>query len=96
MRYGAVCDGLVCQADAILPHCVRVVIDDMDHFGPAWGSFPATDRYDPTRLWLSCISLALRFGGGGGRPAALAGGSLRGGSSMRTSPDKAAAREEVA
>ena len=34
----------------------------MDHFGPAWGSFPATDRYDPTRLWLACISLALRFG----------------------------------
>ena len=97
VRYGAVCDGLVCQADAVLPHCVRVVIDDMDHFGPAWGSFPATDRYDPTRLWLSCISLALRFGGGGGRPsAALAGGSLRGGSSMRTSPDTAAAREEVA
>ena len=34
----------------------------MDHFGPAWGSFPATDRYDPTRLWLACVSLALRFG----------------------------------
>jgi hypothetical protein len=29
---------------------------------PAWGSFPATDRYDPTRLWLTCVSLALRFG----------------------------------
>ena len=34
----------------------------MDHFGPAWGSFPATDRYDPTRLWLACVSLCLRFG----------------------------------
>ena len=34
----------------------------MDHFGPAWGSFPATDKYDPTRLWLACVSLALRFG----------------------------------
>ena len=62
VRYGEVCDGLVCQGDAILPNCVRIIIDDMDHFGPAWGSFPATDRYDPTRLWLSCISLALRFG----------------------------------
>ena len=62
LRYGEVCDGLVCQGDAVLPNSARVVIDDMDHFGPAWGTFPATDRYDPTRLWLSCVSLALRFG----------------------------------
>jgi len=62
VRYGEVCDGLVCQCDAVLPNCKRVIIDDMDHFGPAWGSFPATDRYDPTRLWLTCVSLALRFG----------------------------------
>jgi hypothetical protein len=62
VRYGEVCDGLVCQCDAIMPNCKRVIIDDMDHFVPAWGSFPATDRYDPTRLWLACISLALRFG----------------------------------
>ena len=34
----------------------------MDHFGPAWPSFPATDRYDPARLWLACVSLALRHG----------------------------------
>ena len=57
--HGEVSDGLVCQVDAILPGAGRVIIDDMDHFGPAWGSFPATDRYDPARLWLSCISLAL-------------------------------------
>lgn len=57
-----VCDGLVCQGDAILPSSLRVIIDDMDHFGPAWGSFPATDSYDPARLWLACISLALRRG----------------------------------
>ena len=50
------------QADAILPYCPRVLLDDMDHFGPAWPSFPATDRYDPTRLWLTCVSLALRHG----------------------------------
>jgi triacylglycerol lipase len=62
VRYGEVCDGLVCQGDAVLPNSVRVMIDDMDHFGPAWGTFPATDRYDPARLWLSCVSLALRFG----------------------------------
>ena len=70
VRYGEVCDGLVCQGDAILPNCVRVLIDEMDHFGPAWGTFPATDRYDPARLWLSLVSLALRFGGprGGDSP----------------------------
>ena len=61
VRYGEDCDGLVCQGDAILPHCPRVVLEDMDHFGPAWPSFPATDRYDPTRLWLVCISMALRY-----------------------------------
>jgi hypothetical protein len=59
VRYGEVCDGLVCQCDAILPHCPRVILDDMDHFGPAWPSFPATDRYDPTRLWLALTSMAL-------------------------------------
>ena len=59
VRYGAACDGLVCQDDAILPRCRRVIIDNMDHFGPAWSSFPATDSYDPTRLWLTCVSLAL-------------------------------------
>ena len=29
VRYGEVCDGLVCQCDAILPNCVRIVIDDV-------------------------------------------------------------------
>ena len=33
--------------------CIR------DSFGPAWPSFPATDQYDPTRLWLVSTSLAL-------------------------------------
>jgi len=63
VRYGEYSDGCVCQADAILPHCPRVLLDDMDHFGPAWPSFPATDRYDPARLWLTCVSIALRNGG---------------------------------
>jgi hypothetical protein len=30
--------------------------------GPAWRSFPATDSYDPARLWLVCVSLAMRGG----------------------------------
>lgn len=60
LRYGEVCDGLVCTSDAILPHSRRIILEDMDHFGPAWPSFPATDRYDPTRLWLVCVSIALQ------------------------------------
>jgi hypothetical protein len=59
LRYGELSDGCVCQADAMLPGCPFVSIDDMDHFGPAWRSFPATDRYDPSRLWLCCVSMAL-------------------------------------
>ena len=70
VRYGEDCDGLVCQADAVLPHAARVVLDDMDHFGPAWPSFPATDRYDPPRLWRVRASMAPRFGRP--RPAAAA------------------------
>ena len=37
----------------------------MDHFGPAWKTFPATDRYDPTRLWLASAFIALSEGRGG-------------------------------
>jgi len=59
LRYGEWCDGCVCQSDAILPSCARVLLDDLDHFGPAWASFPATDRYDPARMWLASLSLAL-------------------------------------
>jgi hypothetical protein len=59
LRYGEWCDGCVCQTDAVLPGTAHVLINDMDHFGPAWGQFPATDSYDPTRLWLTCVSLAL-------------------------------------
>ena len=59
LRYGEWSDGCVCQADAILAACPYVLVDDMDHFGPAWPSFPATDQYDPTRLWLVSTSLAL-------------------------------------
>jgi len=59
LRYGEWSDGCVCQADSILPGCTRVLLDDMDHFGPGWPSFPATDRYDPARLWLLATSLAL-------------------------------------
>jgi hypothetical protein len=59
LRYGEMSDGCVCKADAILPGCTRVILDDMDHFGPGWPSFPATDRYDPARLWLLATSLAL-------------------------------------
>eukprot|EP00308_Calcidiscus_leptoporus_P024380 CAMPEP_0119374074 /NCGR_PEP_ID=MMETSP1334-20130426/28824_1 /TAXON_ID=127549 /ORGANISM="Calcidiscus leptoporus, Strain RCC1130" /LENGTH=602 /DNA_ID=CAMNT_0007392025 /DNA_START=72 /DNA_END=1880 /DNA_ORIENTATION=- len=59
LRYGEWSDGCVCQSDAILPGCARVLLDDMDHFGPAWTAFPATDRYEPTRLWLVCTCLAL-------------------------------------
>ncbi len=68
VRYGETCDGLVCQSDAVLPHSARVLLDNMDHFGPAGGGFPATDPYDPTRLWLVCISMALRFGTKGTAP----------------------------
>ena len=59
LRYGEWCDGCVCQADALLPGCPHVLLDDMDHFGPAWPSFPATDRYDPLRLWLVATCIAL-------------------------------------
>jgi len=69
VRYGEVCDGLVCRTDAVLPHSARVILADMDHFGPAWPSFPATDPYDPTRLWLVTISMALRFGSAAARHA---------------------------
>ena len=31
----------------------------VEAIGPAWPSFPATDQYDPTRLWLVSTSLAL-------------------------------------
>lgn len=63
LRYGEWSDGCVCQGDAILPGAPRVLLDDMDHFGPAWSSFPATDKYEPTRFWLCCIALALSEGG---------------------------------
>tara|TARA_B110001452_G_scaffold17662_1_gene14356 strand:+ start:198 stop:1637 length:1440 start_codon:yes stop_codon:yes gene_type:complete len=59
LRYGEWSDGCVCQVDATLPGCRAVFIDDMDHFGPAWRSMPATDTYDPTRLWLTCVSVAI-------------------------------------
>ena len=29
-------DGCVCQADAVLPGSARVLLNDMDHFGPGW------------------------------------------------------------
>jgi len=59
LRYGEPSDGCVCQVDATLPGCPFVHIDDMDHFGPAWKGFPATDGYDPTKVWLVCTSIAL-------------------------------------
>ena len=59
LRYGEVSDGCVCQTDALLPGTAHVLLNDMDHFGPAWSAFPATDSYDPARLWLVCVSLAL-------------------------------------
>ena len=59
LRYGEWSDGCVCQADATLPGCRAVFIEDMDHFGPAWRSLPATDPYDPARLWLTCASIAM-------------------------------------
>jgi hypothetical protein len=59
LRYGEWSDGCVCQGDAKLPDCLHINIEDMDHFGPAWRSFPATDPHDPTRLWLACASIAM-------------------------------------
>ena len=59
LRYGEWSDGCVCQADAKLPGCLHINLEDLDHFGPAWRSFPATDTYDPTRLWLVCASIAM-------------------------------------
>ena len=59
LRYGEWSDGCVCQVDATLPGCRAVFLDDMDHFGPAWRSMPATDVWDPTRLWLACVSVAI-------------------------------------
>lgn len=60
LRYGELSDGLVCTQDQILPGALVVNLSNMDHFGPAWGSFPATDPYDPARLYLSLLAVALR------------------------------------
>jgi hypothetical protein len=76
LRYGEWCDGCVCQADAVLPGCPHILLDDMDHFGPAWHTFPATDRYDPLRLWLVATTIALHAAPravGDALPAAPAG-----------------------
>mmetsp|Transcript_10384 Transcript_10384/g.31943 ORF Transcript_10384/g.31943 Transcript_10384/m.31943 type:complete len:174 (+) Transcript_10384:1734-2255(+) len=81
LRYGEWSDGCVCQADAILPGCPRILLNDMDHFGPGWPSFPATDRYDPARLWLLATSLALTTPSS----SADAGASL-GGTTAKASP----------
>lgn len=58
-RYGRRSDGAVCVDDAILPGTVFVQLDDMDHFGPGWRLFPASDGYDPARLCLALTRLAL-------------------------------------
>ena len=58
-RYGVPCDGAVCVADALLPGTTHVCLDDMDHFGPGWRLFPASDPYDPARLCLALTRLAL-------------------------------------
>ena len=60
LRYaGCPCDGLVCTDDAILPGTRVVRLNDMDHFGPAYRSFPASDPYDPARLCLTLVSMVL-------------------------------------
>lgn len=91
LRYGEWSDGCVCQADSILPGCARVLLDDMDHFGPGWPSFPATDRYDPARLWLLATSLALTTpctaGASAARGAKGAGGRPDGGGSSPAEAD---------
>eukprot|EP00940_MAST-03C_sp_MAST-3C-sp2_P001475 g1475.t1 len=59
LRYEKACDGCVCVDDAILPGSLVVRLNNMDHFGPAYRSFPASDPYDPARLCLALTALAL-------------------------------------
>ena len=74
-RYGeaAATDGCVARRDAVLPGCPVVWLDDMDHHGPAWRGGVAADAYDPARVCLALVSLALDHGAGDGS-AATAGG----------------------
>eukprot|EP00939_MAST-03C_sp_MAST-3C-sp1_P004177 g4177.t1 len=59
LRYDKKCDGCVCTEDAVLPGSTAVFLSDMDHFGPAYRSFPASDPYDPCRLCLALTALVL-------------------------------------
>ena len=62
LRYEKECDGCICAEDAVLPGTMKVELSDMDHFGPAYRSFPASDPYDPARLCLSLTAVALEKG----------------------------------
>ena len=56
LRYGGACsDGCVTSDDAVIPGSLVVYLDDMDHFGPAFKGIPATDKYAPSRLFLSLL-----------------------------------------
>lgn len=72
-RYGdavGATDGCVALRDAMLPGAPVVWLHDMDHYGPAWNAFPATDRYDKTHVCLALISMALEIGMGQARQLA--------------------------
>jgi hypothetical protein len=56
-RYNQTSDGCVSQIDAIIPNAPFVYLNDLDHFGPAYGSFPGMGTYHPARLILSLIKL---------------------------------------
>jgi hypothetical protein len=58
-RYSEPNDGCVSLKDAYIPGSKLVVVSDMDHFGPAYYGFPALDSYDPARMFLVLLQLAL-------------------------------------
>lgn len=58
-RYVEQSDGCVSLKDAFIPGGKVVYLGDMDHFGPAYYGFPALDSYDPARMFLVLLRLAL-------------------------------------
>jgi len=60
-RYNELTDGCVGKRDAILPGSIVVHVHDADHYCPAWRSFPATDKYDPTKLILLLLVLSKTY-----------------------------------
>jgi triacylglycerol lipase len=58
LRYeGELSDGCVAQKDAIIPGSKVVWLFDLDHFGPAYATFPGMGNYNPAALILTLIKL---------------------------------------